>query len=252
MAQKIAFIDDEKAVLESLKWVFREEPYELFTFQSPLNALEKLEKGGFAVVVADQVMPEMEGAYLLHQIKRKWPKTECMLMTAFPDMIEAQKTDNRIIEKPWDISELKRLIRTAVEHYEEEFRESVSHHSAKKTILYVENDEFIIEVIDKILRRLGYEVVITSLCSEAIRLLQSRPAMFDLVITDRKMPDMDGLELSKMLLKIRPDIPVILCTGFSDLVMDADMKAAGIRAIVAKPFSIEDMAKVVRKVLEEM
>ena len=107
MTQRIAFIDDEKAVLESLKWVFKGEPYELCTFQSPFDALERLEKGGFAVVVADQIMPEMEGVNLLHQIKRKWPKTECMLMTAFPDLIEAQKTNNRVIEKPWDINELK-------------------------------------------------------------------------------------------------------------------------------------------------
>ena len=65
MSQKIAFVDDEANVLEALQWVFKDDPYNTFTIQHPLEALEKMEEEEFAVVVADQLMPEIEGIKLI-------------------------------------------------------------------------------------------------------------------------------------------------------------------------------------------
>ncbi len=249
MYRKIAFIDDEKGVLESLKWVFRDEPYQLFTFQNPMEAIDRISKDEFAVVVSDHVMPEMEGTSLLEQIKKKWPKTECMIMTGYDDIENVKNADNPVIKKPWDIGELKSAIHNAVAHYEEDYQKSGDLPEARKCILYVDNEESMLNLVKQILERLGYDVVVTNWCSKAIRLLQAQPDMFDLIITDMKMPNMDGMELSRNLLEIRPDIPIILCTGFSDLIDREGIKAAGIKEVIAKPFLMEDMAKVIHKVL---
>jgi len=121
--------------------------------------------------------------------------------------------------------------------------------SKKKRVLYIEDEGIVINVAKLILERLGYEVEVSMRCHEAIKLLKSRPDNFDLVITDMSMPGMNGIELSQKLLEIRPDIPIILCTGFSELIDEKETRKTGINAIIPKPFMLDDMAKVIRKVI---
>ncbi len=123
MNQNIAFVDDEPNVLESLKWVFKDEPYNTFTFQSPLEVLERIKKDEFAVVVADQVMPEIEGIKFLQMVKERWPSTVCIIMTAHADLqmaINAVNQGNifRFVFKPWDIMEMKTAVKNAIDLYE--------------------------------------------------------------------------------------------------------------------------------------
>ena len=84
---------------------------------------------------------------------------------------------------------------------------------------------------------------------EALELFKAQPEKFDLVITDMTMPHMTGDKLAQELMKIRPDIPVILCTGHSRLVSDEKAKDMGIRAFVMKPILKRAMAETVRKAL---
>ena len=251
MSQKIAFIDDEIGVLESIKWVLKNEPYQLYTFQNPIDALDNLEKNEFAVVVSDQVMPVMEGISLLRHVKTRHPTTECMIMTAHYDTDKVKETTDYIIKKPWDIEEFKSIVKKAVNRYEENLRKSMKTSTVDKCILYVENDDLLMDVMDKMLSLQGYKVIVTSQCSEAIRLLQSKPEMLDLVITDMKMPDMDGLELSRKLLEIRPNLPIIICTGFQGLIDKESMKSIGIKEIILKPFLIDELITTIRKTFNE-
>ena len=85
---------------------------------------------------------------------------------------------------------------------------------------------------------------------EALALLKEDPSQFDLVITDQTMPDITGVELAKETLALRPDMPIILCTGFSHLVDEEAAKAAGIRAFAMKPLTKREMARTIRKVLD--
>lgn len=250
MYQKIAFVDDEVNVLKSLKWIFQDEPYHVFTFQNPLEALKTLEEDEFALVIADQVMPKMEGTVFLQQVKKRWPKTECMIMTAYSNFDKVNNFTNQIILKPWNINGLKSIVQNAVAFFEKKQAITKVQPTKKKRILYVENDQALIKAVETILERYGYEVVITNWCTHAIRLLQSRPEFFDLVISDMNMPDMTGIELSQELMRIRPDIPVILCTGNSQDVTDELIKDAGIKEFILKPFYMGDLAKTVRKVLD--
>ncbi|HBD07553.1 MAG TPA: hypothetical protein DCZ69_04775, partial [Syntrophobacteraceae bacterium] len=74
---------------------------------------------------------------------------------------------------------------------------------------------------------------------------------FDLVITDMTMPQMTGIDLSSALMDFRPDIPIILCTGFSEKVTEENTKSLGIRELIMKPFAIDAVARTVRRVLDE-
>ena len=86
--------------------------------------------------------------------------------------------------------------------------------------------------------------------TEAIELFQSKPDQFDLVITDMTMPHMDGAELSQQLLAIRPNLPIIMYTGYSETCDDERAHAIGIRAYVMKPVERSKLIQVVREVLD--
>ena len=80
---------------------------------------------------------------------------------------------------------------------------------------------------------------------------KAKPDEYDLVITDMTMPNMTGVELAPRLREIKSDIPIIICTGFSDMVDEDKAKAIGIREYVMKPIVIEEIARTIRKVLDE-
>ena len=85
---------------------------------------------------------------------------------------------------------------------------------------------------------------------EALALFRSHACRFDLVITDQTMPGMTGVDLATEILAIRADMPIIMCTGFSQLVDAERARAAGIRAFAMKPLTKREMARTIRKVLD--
>ncbi|MDY6954402.1 MAG: response regulator, partial [Thermodesulfobacteriota bacterium] len=85
---------------------------------------------------------------------------------------------------------------------------------------------------------------------EALEAFMSQPDQFDLVITDMTMPGMTGETLARKLMRIRPDLPVILCTGYSDRMSEGRAKAMGIRAFVMKPVVKREIAETIREVLD--
>lgn len=95
----------------------------------------------------------------------------------------------------------------------------------------------------------GYSVTTRTGSVEALKLFRTKPNDFDLVITDMTMPNMTGDKLAVELMKIRPDLPVILCTGYSKKISDESAADIGIRAVLYKPVVKAVMAKTIRKVL---
>ena len=96
---------------------------------------------------------------------------------------------------------------------------------------------------------MGYEVDARTSSVEALELFKSQPDRFDMVITDMTMPNMTGDMLARELIKIRPDIPIILCTGFSEKITEEKAKGIGIRKFILKPISMSDLAKAIREVM---
>ncbi|MHC1744212.1 MAG: response regulator [Syntrophobacteraceae bacterium] len=116
-------------------------------------------------------------------------------------------------------------------------------------ILLVDDEAMVVETTRRQLTRLGYGVTALTGAREALTAFAVRPEHFDLVMTDFTMPHMTGMELTRELLAIRPDIPIILCTGFSEDVSPEEAKAKGIREFLMKPLAIRQLAESLRRVL---
>ena len=119
--------------------------------------------------------------------------------------------------------------------------------TGSERILFIDDEQALVEMGGQMLERLGYEVVTKQSSIEALELFRAEPDRFDLVITDMTMPKMTGDKLAQALMKIRPDIPIILCTGHSKLVSEEKAKDMGIRAFVMKPILKRTLAEAVRK-----
>lgn len=119
-----------------------------------------------------------------------------------------------------------------------------------ETILFVDDEEALVEMGIFMLNRLGYRVIGKTESIEALEAFRNGPKDFDLIITDQTMPGLTGKELSEQLMAIRPDIPIILCTGFSEVINEEKARAIGIREFIMKPVVITDLARVIRRTLD--
>jgi len=122
--------------------------------------------------------------------------------------------------------------------------------TGKEHILFVDDEKLIVDTIQPMLEMLGYRVTVRTSSIEALEAFRNNPDRFDLIITDQTMPNMTGKELARELMTLRPDIPIILCTGFSDQI-DAKMSSRmGIRAYVMKPVILSELAQTLRNILD--
>ncbi|MBW2109980.1 MAG: response regulator, partial [Deltaproteobacteria bacterium] len=115
--------------------------------------------------------------------------------------------------------------------------------TGSERILFIDDEQALVEIGSQMLERLGYEVVSKKSSVQALELFRAEPDKFDLVITDMTMPHMTGDKLAQELMKIRPDIPIILCTGHSRLVSEKKAKEMGIRELVFKPLVMRNLAE---------
>jgi|GEM_PF-6105115 len=117
-------------------------------------------------------------------------------------------------------------------------------------ILLVDDEKILINVWQEQYRALGYRVVAKQSSRDALKIFQKEPGNFDLVITDLSMPRMSGDALAKKILEIRPDMPIIICTGISERISTERLKKLGIKALVMKPMRLHEIAKTIRNVLK--
>ena len=116
-------------------------------------------------------------------------------------------------------------------------------------ILFVDDEKGAVDAIQLMLENLGYNVTTRTSSIEALELFRNKPDAFDLVITDMTMPNMTGKDLAKELMSFRSDIPIILCTGFSEKINERRALEMGISAFVMKPIVTREIANTIRKVL---
>ncbi len=117
-------------------------------------------------------------------------------------------------------------------------------------ILFVDDEAHMVDSSTRTLQSLGYTVTARSSGTESLDLFRARPDDFDLVITDQTMPGLTGDKLARAILRIRPDMPIILCTGFSEIISKEEAAEIGIRAFVMKPVIRKDLARTIRRVIE--
>ncbi len=120
----------------------------------------------------------------------------------------------------------------------------------RNRILFVDDEEVLLDLGGQLMKKLGYKVTGMASSVEALALFRRDPMRFDLVITDQTMPGLPGLELAGLLRQARADIPVILCTGYNRAVDTASVAEAGIRAVIIKPFTRDEIARALREALD--
>ena len=121
----------------------------------------------------------------------------------------------------------------------------------EERILLVDDEEQIVAMERQMLENLGYQVTARTDSQEALKVFAEQPHNFDLVITDMTMPHMSGDQLAQKMLDIEPNIPVILCTGFNEVITEDKALAMGIQKFVMKPIVKNDLATTIRTVLDQ-
>ena len=114
-------------------------------------------------------------------------------------------------------------------------------------VLFVDDESAIVEYGKQALEQLGYDVLATNHVVEALEDFSARPNRFDIVVTDYTMPDMNGLEFAEKLISIRPDLPVILCSGYNEMLTGEIAEKSGISEVIQKPYSVHKLANTVHR-----
>jgi nitrogen-specific signal transduction histidine kinase/CheY-like chemotaxis protein len=117
-------------------------------------------------------------------------------------------------------------------------------------IILVDDEESLVKIGSKLLGALGYEVSAFTNSPEALQAFREAPNDYDLIITDMTMPVLTGAKLAQEAKRIRPDIPIILCSGFTENLNEESARKMGISAYLTKPVRQEDLANTIRRVLE--
>ena len=123
--------------------------------------------------------------------------------------------------------------------------------TGKERILLIDDEEIQVRTLQHMLERLGYRVIARTRAREALETFRTLPDSFDLVITDQAMPELTGADLAREVFRVRPGMPIILCTGYSETLDEEEARSIGIRDFALKPLTIRDLAERIRKVLNK-
>ena len=118
-------------------------------------------------------------------------------------------------------------------------------------ILLVDDEPMLVDSAKESLEFYGYRVTATTSAKDALKLFQSEPNCYDIIVTDQTMPELTGVHLAKKVMAVRPRIPVIICTGHSAVINADTALALGIKSLLMKPLDSEKLAAEVRKALDE-
>ena len=118
-------------------------------------------------------------------------------------------------------------------------------------ILFVDDEPEITFMGKKMLENLGYKVSISSNSTSALEEFKKEPDRYSLLVTDQKMPDISGTELAVMMKEIRPELRVIIITGYSENLSDEILARSGVSEVILKPMKLDDFSKVIRRVLDK-
>lgn len=132
----------------------------------------------------------------------------------------------------------------------EETRKYLDYRGSER-ILFVDDEETITQLILEGLKGQGYDVTIRTNGVEALEAFRGAPDRYDFVISDQTMPHMTGLQLAENIRGLRPDIPIIICSGFSEMITEEKIKALKINAYIHKPLIVSDIAREVRRIMAQ-
>lgn len=136
-------------------------------------------------------------------------------------------------------------------HLDEPAPDNTTLLTGNEHILFVDDDEMLVNIGAKLLRSMGYQVTMMTDSTAALKIFTANADSFDLVVTDQTMPNLTGTELIHELRKVRPDIPTIICTGYSSKLDAEEAKKLGINAFIMKPLDLPKLLQTIRALLDE-
>ncbi len=234
---KILIVDDDARLRELLIDTLNTIGYNADIASDGNNALQKLQHNHYDLVISDIRMPELDGFMLLKKIRQHYPELPVLFITGVTseDMIGSANPDG-FLAKPFRIGHIEQLIKDALSK-----KHSKNKHTFRR-VMIVEDDDLFRDMLGEALQYNSFITTAVEGGKEALRELQY--GKVDAVITDIKMPGMDGITLLKEIKKIKPDLPVILISAFfSDediLKSSSDYQPAG---FLQKPFEIQAIVK---------
>lgn len=259
---RILIIDDEQDVVDTIELFLVKEGYRVTCVSRGKQAITLLKKERHDIVLLDLKMPGLSGAETLREIKKIKPEPIVILLTGAkgcPEEMEALELGVfSHIYKPFEIDEVRETLKyatdKAVERRTRVIKPAKEHRkdtSSKKHILIVDDEELIRDLLARALSRLGYAITSVAKGEEALGLIKTRDIA--LVISDLRMPGIDGFELFRQCKKLKPKLPVICITGFGK---DFDepieqLKREGLFACLPKPFEISELVKAVERAIEQ-
>ncbi|MDD2605356.1 MAG: response regulator, partial [Desulfobacteraceae bacterium] len=128
---------------------------------------------------------------------------------------------------------------------------SIVYPTGSEWILLVDDEEAVARMEKQMLERLGYRITTCTSSLDALKTFEADPTAFDLVITDMSMPGMTGDRMARQMMALKPGLPVILCTGFSEQISPQMAASIGINGFLMKPVLLSELAGTVRRLLDK-
>jgi CheY-like chemotaxis protein len=126
---------------------------------------------------------------------------------------------------------------------------AAAHRGHGERVLYIDDDEVMVVMVERLLERIGYVVACMHDPAAAIDAVRAAPALFDIVVTDLNMPELSGLDVARELAAIRSDLPVVISSGNIPEQLQSDARQAGVRALLHKQYTLEELGAVIHWVL---
>ena len=255
----ILLVDDEASIIKSLNRLFHKDGYHILTASSGQEGLELLKKveKPVSLFISDQRMPGMTGAQFLKKAKKIFPEAIRFLLTGRSDMDAIVDAVNkgeihRYLTKPWNDDDLTLQVRQCLEQYDLRVENKcLLTLKREHTILIVDDEKGIIKALRYHFRLDGYQILTATSGQEGLELLKKLEKPVSLIISDMRMPGMNGGQFLERAKKISPDAIRFLLTGYSD--MDATVEAINkgeIHRYLTKPWNDDQLMLEVRQSLE--
>jgi len=270
-AQTILIMEDETSVAEGLQMILEDEGYEVDLAFTGRSAMDTLRKKGVDLLVADLRLPDMDGMEVVREVKAKRPATKIIVITGYPSVssaVDAMKLGvSDYLPKPFWGDDFK----TAVENVFKEGKEGTikqepdrpemtrarwdaegedmdSEDLTRPRILIMEDEPSLAEGLKMVLSEQGYRV---SVADTGIRALGSLTGKnFDLMVADLRLPDMDGMEVLRLIKETKPETEVIVITGYASVVSAVESMKLGALDYLPKPFTDDEFKSVVEKAIK--
>lgn len=239
--ERLIIVDDEEKIATMATKLLSQYGYQVVSFNNAQQALQEFRKApdSFDMVITDMTMPYMTGTDLAQHLLEIKPSLPVVLCTGHSDIVNRDKAlamgISEYCEKPVSLDKMLRTVRTNLDRCK----------IMGARILFVDDDQCNITLGKTMLEMVGCVVTGVTDANEAIELFQKNPAEVDMVFTDQVMPGIDGFELARQLLLIRPDLPICMLTGNESEADRQKAKSVGIREFLTKPLCMESMLQVV-------